>query len=352
MSNDDGTQTSAPGRGSMDQLSAHIDRGWDLVHRGDFAGAQTSAEKSLELDAESPEAYNLLGYARAALGDHENALEHYRYAIALDDTFIEAMLNAAEVLIHPLHDFEGAMDMVDNALDFAEGADELADALLVKFDAYLHQGERDAALRVLGELPAGPFESVRLDFLVGRAHHDVGQDTAALAFLERAVDRDADNAEAFHCLGSTLDALGRTQDATLVLLRARELDAQAPRASWSLTPAAFERLAREVVDGLPAELRDAIEGALVVITDLPGPEMIADGVDPRAGVLLDATHPPPAPPRAGRMFVYQRNVERSCDGPEALADELRHSIATELAGIFPALRAAAGLDTEPDVVEG
>lgn len=336
----------------MDQLSAHIDRGWDLVHRGDFAGAQTSAEKSLELDAESPEAYNLLGYARAALGDHENALEHYRYAIALDDTFVEAMLNAAEVLIHPLHDFEGAMDLVDNALDFAEGEEELADALLVKFDAYLHQGERDAALRVLGELPAGPFESARLEFLVGRAHHDVGEDAAALAFLERAVERDADNGDAFHCLGATLDALGRGQDATLALLRARELDAQAPRATWSLSPVAFERLAREVVDTLPTELREAIEGALVVITDLPGPEMIADGVDPRGEVLLDATSQAPEPPRAGRMFVYQRNVERSCEGPDALAEELRHAIATELAGVFPALRKAAGLDGDPDVVDG
>jgi tetratricopeptide (TPR) repeat protein len=343
MSNDDGTQASGAGRSSMDQLSAHIDRGWDLVHRGDFAGAQTSAEKSLELDAESPEAYNLLGYARAALGDHENALEHYRYAIALDDTFVEAMLNAAEVLIHPIHDFEGAMDLVDNALDFIEGEDERADALLVKFDAYLHQGEREAAVRVLRELPEGPFESPRLEFLLGRAHHDVGEDATALPYLERAVAHDPNHADAFHCLGVAFDALGRAQDATLALLRARELDAHAPRAPWSLAPTAFERLAREIVDALPPELRQPIEGALVVITELPGPEMIADGVDPRTGVLLDATSEPPAPPRAQRVFVYQRNVERMSDGPDAVAEELRHALTTELAGVFPSLREAAGI---------
>src|ERR1051325_7775988 len=101
MSEGDGN-TEGPDRGPMDQFSAHLDRGWDLIHRGDYAGAQRSAEKSLELDAESPEAYNLLGYVSAAQGDTESALEHYWHAIALDDSFVEAMLNAAELLIHPL----------------------------------------------------------------------------------------------------------------------------------------------------------------------------------------------------------------------------------------------------------
>ena len=52
-------------RGPMDQFAAHLDRGWDLVSRGDLAGALVSAEKSLELDAASPEAHNLLGQADA-----------------------------------------------------------------------------------------------------------------------------------------------------------------------------------------------------------------------------------------------------------------------------------------------
>ncbi len=332
----------------MDQLSAHIDRGWDLVHRGDFAGAQASAEESIEIDAESPEAYNLLGFTRAAQGDHENALEHYRYALALDDTFVEAMLNAAEVLIHPLHDFEGAMDMVAEALDFADGQEEISDALLVKFDAYLHQGNRDAALGVLRQIPKGPFETPRLEFLVGRAHHDVGEDEAACMFLERAVARETTNAEAYYCLGLSLDALGRPQEATPALLRSRELDQSAPRPAWTLPAAAMEELARLVIEGLAPALHETLDGALVVITDLPGPEMVADGVDPRSGVLLDATSGEEAPPHVGRLFVYQRNVERACDGPELLHEELAHLIATELASAFPSLRAAAGLD-DPEV---
>ena len=49
----------------MDQFSAHLDRGWDLVQRGDPMGAEQSARRALELDNQSPEAYNLLGYVAA-----------------------------------------------------------------------------------------------------------------------------------------------------------------------------------------------------------------------------------------------------------------------------------------------
>jgi Flp pilus assembly protein TadD len=85
----------------MDQFSAHLDRGWDLVQRGDPRGAELSARRALEIDSQSPEAYNLLGYVAALKGEFDEATEHYRQAIALDDTYLEAMLNAAEVYVHP-----------------------------------------------------------------------------------------------------------------------------------------------------------------------------------------------------------------------------------------------------------
>ena len=68
----------------MDQFSAHLDRGWDLVQRGDPRGAELSARRALEIDSQSPEAYNLLGYVAALQGEFEEAIEHYRQAIALD----------------------------------------------------------------------------------------------------------------------------------------------------------------------------------------------------------------------------------------------------------------------------
>ncbi|MET0594739.1 MAG: tetratricopeptide repeat protein, partial [Polyangiaceae bacterium] len=104
----------------MDQFSAHLDRGWDLVQRGDTRGAEASARRALEIDPQSPEAFNLLGYVAALEGDPSEAIENYRQAIALDETYLEAMLNAAEVYIHPLGDFDQAVEMCSEALDLAE----------------------------------------------------------------------------------------------------------------------------------------------------------------------------------------------------------------------------------------
>ena len=52
----------------MDQLSAHLDRGWDLAQKGDATGASECGKRALELDPQSPEVHNLLGYAADGFG--------------------------------------------------------------------------------------------------------------------------------------------------------------------------------------------------------------------------------------------------------------------------------------------
>src|SRR5271155_4033830 len=123
-----------------DQLTAHLDRGWDLAQKGDAAGATACARRALELDPQSPEVHNLMGYAAALDGEAEEALEHYRQAIALDESYFEAMLNAAELLIAPLGDYDGAIGQVEEALDYAETDEEVADCMLLKVDALMAKG--------------------------------------------------------------------------------------------------------------------------------------------------------------------------------------------------------------------
>src|SRR5712692_6803603 len=104
----------------MDQLSAHLDRGWDLAQKGDAQGALACARRALEIDPKSPDVHNLLGYAAALNGDADEAQEHYRQAIALDETYLEAMLNLAELLVTPLGDWDEAVALCNDALDYAE----------------------------------------------------------------------------------------------------------------------------------------------------------------------------------------------------------------------------------------
>jgi Flp pilus assembly protein TadD len=337
---DDGSDSSngSSERGAMDQLSAHLDRGWDLVHRGDLAGARRSAEKSIEIDPEAPEAHNLLGYVCSVQGDAESALEHYRQAIALDESFIEAMLNAAEVLIHPMHDFDGAVLLIDEALEWTENDEEIADALLLKFDAFAHRGDDEGARRVLRTLPELAESSERVSFLVGRAHFEVGDAAAARKHLERAVQLDGKHADPRYYLAMTLDALEERDAATLEFLRCRELDGTAPRVHWALSSAQFERRVRSAIEQLPAPLASALEGALIVVVDTPGAEVVAEGVDPRAALLFDArNNGGSSTPHVERAFIYQRNIERMCEDSAALEEELVELLKAELAATFPSL---------------
>src|SRR4029079_1739102 len=158
----------------MDQLSAHLDRGWDLAQKGDAAGASACAKRALEIDPQSPEVHNLLGYTSALSGESENALEHYRQAIALDETYFEAMLNAAEVLMHPLEEWDDAIALVNDALDYAETPEEIADCVLLKVDALLGKGEVEEARQAMKAIPEGPFESASYVFMIGRAFYELG----------------------------------------------------------------------------------------------------------------------------------------------------------------------------------
>jgi Flp pilus assembly protein TadD len=316
----------------MDQFTAHLDRGWDLVSRGDFAGALISAQKGMELDGESPEVHNLLGFILAAEGNAEDALTHYKQAVELDDTFVEAMLNAAEVLIHPLGDYPGALTFIDDALELMEDDDELTDAMVLKIDALLATGDLEAAETTARRLPTGPFEQPGLSFLVGRAKIEVGDVEGGAPHVVAAAEQEPDNAEVQYYLGVVLEFRGDHHGATLAFLRCRALDASLPSASWSLPVEQFEREVERALARLDSESRQLLDGALVVVVGAPGAEVVADGVDPRVDVLLDLASDGEET-KVVRIFVYQQNVERAAGGIYEIEDALVEAFSREIVAL-------------------
>ncbi len=319
----------------MDQFSAHLDRGWDLAQRGDSHGAELSARRALELDSQSPEAFNLLGYAAALQGDFEEAVEHYRQAIALDDTYLEAMLNAAEVYIHPLGEFTEAIRMCDQALDLAENADELVDALLLKFDALLGSNDTAAAAALCNGFPDGPFDNKNHLFLVGRAFFEIGNLDRAIPLIEEATQATPDNPEAWYYLGLVREEREDFHGATLAFLRSRDLDLTIAPPPWSLSPETFAVAAQRAIETLPEPLRAFIRPDELYVSDVPGPEVVADGVDPRALLLLDGiTAEVGGTSPTARLFIYQRNVERLAGTIESVEPELRAALEREILATF------------------
>jgi tRNA nucleotidyltransferase (CCA-adding enzyme) len=285
----------------------------------------------------SPEAYNLLGYCAALEGNAEDAVEAYRQAIALDDTYFEAMLNAAEVYIHPLRDFEEAMKMCDHALELAETDDELVDALLLKFDALLGQGEPfiDEARGLLERVPPPPYENPTHTFLVGRAFYEVADLQRATALIEEAASKDPKHAEAWYYLGLLRDEQGESAAATSAFLRARELDLALPTAPWTPSREVFTRLCREAIEQLDSVLGSYVRYADVFVSDVPGIELVADGVDPRALLLFDGINLPDRPGvPCARVFFYQRNLERLAGSAETLEEEVRSALEREVTLTF------------------
>ncbi|MDH5494049.1 MAG: tetratricopeptide repeat protein, partial [Myxococcales bacterium] len=293
-----------------------------------------AAEAALELEPQSPEAFNLLGFVQAAQGELDLALSSYAHAVTLDPGFFEAMLNAAELLLHPLGRLEAAHEMVDLALEQAESPEERADALLIRIEAFLLGGDRGAAAAAASQLPEGPLEPPHLEFAVARALFDVGDLDAARPRVLAAAQPGTKNPDAFYYLGLLLEADDDRAGSTVAFLESLGLDARLGP-PLALRHERFERLVQGALRRLPRRLQDALEGALVVVTELPGAEVVAEGIDPRIPVLLDEVEPS-EPPRARRLFVYQRNIDRVA-GPADVEDILLDVLREELLHVFPTL---------------
>lgn len=309
------------------------------MQRGDTRGAAASARRALELDPNSPEAHNLLGFVAALEGEGEEAIEAYRQAIALDETYLEAMLNAAEVYIHPLGDYDQAIEMCDQALDLAEVDEEIIDALLLKFDALLAKNDVEEAARVVAKLPEGPYDNPNHTFLVGRALYEIGEVDKAAGLIEEAAAKDPRHAEAHYYLGLIRDERGDVKGATSAFLRSRELDLELGAPPWLPGREAMLSLGKKAVGLLNPVLRRYVEDAELYVSDVPGMELVAEGVDPRALVLLDGlSDEGQKGGRDGRpcarVFIYALNVARLAGSIEMLEREVVLSLEREITATF------------------
>jgi Flp pilus assembly protein TadD len=317
---------------AMDQLTAHLDRGWDLAQKGDIRGAESSARRAIELSPESAEAHNLLGYVASLEGDCEEAVEAYQQAIALDDTYVEAMLNAAELYVHPLAEYEQAIDLCDRVLDLSDYDDETTDALLLKFEALWGKGEDDEAKEVLKRLPQGPFDDPSHNFLAGRAFFEVGERERAKPLIAKAVEVDPGHAEAHYYLGLLAEGDNDHRGASLAFLRVRQLEIEAGLPPWSPNEETFMMFVERAAAELPAELGTLLESAELYVVDMPGPEMVADGVDVHALALVDAVRAKNGAEGelSLRVFLYAINLLRTAGALHLVQGAVKEALEREL----------------------
>ncbi|MBW2731454.1 MAG: tetratricopeptide repeat protein [Deltaproteobacteria bacterium] len=372
MANDFESTESPPEERSLDTdaTTAHLDRGWDLLRRGDMMGARLSAQHILELDDESPEGYMLLGAIVAAEGDPEGALDLFGRALECDPDYVDAMLYAAEISIEPLKDFDGALRFCDDAEPLVAGSDEAVDVCLLRAEACLAGGYEQEAQAALDRLPAGPYVHPSYDLRVGRICIDLARYERAIELLERAATEELTPADAHYFLGVALEMAGRSREGVQRLLAVREADLGAADVKWSLDDEEFLTAVHSLLAQIHGPVGADVQAAPLFVLPVPSLELVVEGFDPRAPVYL-ATANPKVDPNAdvdaevdadakgeakaqkGRalasrrpqvvegaglvlaaVVVYKCNVERYAETPELLREELQTAIVQELAFFY------------------
>lgn len=311
----------------MDRFSAHLDRSWDLISRGETTPALVAARQALEIESESPEVHNLLGYIHALQGDYDEALECYRQAIELDEWYLEPLLNAAELLVHPDSDPAEAVRLCRQAAELELAPEELADAVLIEVDALLNLGRAGEARERLDAIEEGDSLPVAYQVAFGRALFDVGDPAAARPFVTRAIELDPDLPDAWYASGILAREDGRRVDAVRAFLEVRKRDLALPRLPWTRPDAELESLAREIIAALEPEISSQLAGVEIRVADYPSDDQIRKEVDPRQVVLLEGVDPE----RGGfeLLWIFTLNLER-ISGPAPPEEELRVYLITEL----------------------
>ena len=276
-----------------------------------------------------------MGFAAALEGDADEALEHYRQAIALDETYFEAMLNAAEVMIAPLGDHDGAIVQIEEALDYAETDEEIADCILLKVDALMAKADYEEAKRAMKMLPDGPFNGPTYLFLIGRAWYELGQIDKAAPLIEHAAKADPQSADAQYYLGLVRDEQGDSRGATEALLRSRVARLDAIAARVGAQP-------RSVRDGGRRGHREARPRPRAATCARPRSTSSTSrarsssstaSIRARSWSSTRRRRRTDAPARV-RIFVYQRNVERAAGALESMDGELGTALEREVTAVF------------------
>ncbi|MCA9663849.1 MAG: tetratricopeptide repeat protein [Myxococcales bacterium] len=374
------------GYGETSRYAAHLDRGWSLLDRAEYAAARQSARHAQKIRPEAAEAPVLLGAIALAEGDPEESLRWYESAIEIDPEYFDPFLAAAQVALFDLGDAARALQLCDEALEL-EGISAF-DALelgLLGAESQISLGLVDEATERLSALATHPLievatkadlneidvgsgehahvlaelvedddgepleEEERIAQQARLLHHslrlarlwlDIQLPEEALPLLRALVERHSSNADAWHLLSEAEYQQGDARAACHAALRVYRIDAQGPIPKWVPNPAQLHRkvvqLLTECPDGALRELGQRRVALVVLVHEMPSMELILEGVDPRIAALSLASRGADdgSPPVLTGIAIYRRNILRLARNPEFFDQELRYAILEELAAFL------------------
>jgi tetratricopeptide (TPR) repeat protein len=370
------------GFGETSRYTAHLDRGWSLLDRGDLQQARNSAHQAMKLRPEVPDGAMLMAAISLAESDPEGGLEWYERAIEADAEYVDAQLAAAQILLYDLDEPHRALMRAETAreLDEATVAD-LIELGLLEVEALLAMHDPAAARERIGSLSelsileqllssGSSTDEVRQlleDFIgdgydlegdelelvvhraaqlasrVARLYLDLGGEDgarAALLWLDLLLRGLRQDPEVWYLANEAAHLAGDPIRAAHAALQVLQLDAEAPLPDWAPSPSDLHvKVVDLLIKSPDPQLRAlAREPSFVVlVNDVPPYELCLEGVDPRARSLALAARKlgeHESTPTLTGLALYHRNLVRFARDPAQLDREIELAVFDELAVFF------------------
>lgn len=308
-----------------------------LIELEDPNRAREFCDEATEIDLVSPvyriDIMLLAIEAEIALGDVQIALRKLNTCSALPT--LEAILDLATPPASATTDDEARRHVqaaIEAALDSPDPDRRLAaDYLAVDQDGEALDDE---------ELSERVERAASLAMRISRVRLDLGEVETARVMSERLVNRFPDAADAWHLLSEAEHRSGNVRRGALAALRTLQLDTQVELPAWLPEPPDLHAKIRSILESCPdPDVRSVLDGPTplpILVQQLPPPELVAEGIDPRSlsvalvGRNPDAPNDPQAALLTG-LAVYVNNLCRFSTNAEQFYQELRTSVLDELA---------------------
>ena len=239
--------------------------------------------------------------------------------------------------IHDLLD-EGEIEAARTALDaLMRRRPGQPDLRVVDATLCLEEGEPALALEALhgAERSADP---ARFFYLRAAARYDLVRFEEALADAERAIAVHEEFGIAWDLVSRIREHLGDEEGARKAAEQARTIDSEAFPPPLAVSDAEFDALVVKSLAELPKPIRDKLEELPIIVEALPARAMLTADDSPLTPDLLGlfvgrhifaqaVTETPSAP---GAIYLFRRNLLRSCTDREELALEVRITVQHEV----------------------
>ena len=87
------------GRSARLNASTHIEKGWNLISRGEHAAAEQELQKALKLVPDETQAASLLGWAQMLQGKYDDALFQFHAVLQREPTHAIARVNVGYICL-------------------------------------------------------------------------------------------------------------------------------------------------------------------------------------------------------------------------------------------------------------